>query len=68
MSRREDRIRGEPGPFMKAYGLVAAGNGSDPNDRSYSRELEAAIKRMRPEDLDRLLRDEDVDGVQLAAP
>lgn len=46
---------------MKAYGRVAAGNGSDPNDRHYSRKLEAEIKRMRPEDLDRLLRDEEDD-------
>jgi hypothetical protein len=61
MGRRQDRIRRELGSFMKAYGRVAAGNGSDPNDRHYSRELEAEIKRMRPEDLDRLLRDEDDD-------
>lgn len=61
MRRRQDRIRREIGSFMKAYGRAAAGNGSDPNDRHYSRKLEAEIKRMRPEDLDRLLRDEDGD-------
>ncbi|MBL6276745.1 hypothetical protein JMF97_11290 [Micromonospora fiedleri] len=61
MGRRQDRIRREIGSFMKAYGRVAAGNGSDPNDRRYSRKLEAEIKRMRPEDFDRLLRDEDGD-------
>ncbi|WFE29855.1 hypothetical protein O7623_12020 [Solwaraspora sp. WMMD791] len=62
MGRRQDRIRRELGSFMRAYGRVAAGNGSDPNDRQYSRKLEAEIKRMRPEELDRLLRDEDDGG------
>ncbi|MEQ4305029.1 hypothetical protein ABNF97_27225 [Plantactinospora sp. B6F1] len=49
---------------MKAYGRVAAGNGSDPNDRHYSRKLEAQLKRMNPADLDRLIRgcDEDDDA------
>ncbi|MGW0506932.1 hypothetical protein [Micromonospora sp. NPDC003241] len=61
MRRRHDRIRREIGSFMKAYGRVRAGTGSDPNDRQYSRKLEAEIKRMRPEDLDRLLRDDDIE-------
>lgn len=31
----------------------------EPNDRHYSRELEQKLKRMRPDDLDRLLRDDE---------
>jgi uncharacterized protein (TIGR02996 family) len=34
--------------------------GHDPNDRGYDRELEERVKRMSPEDLDRLMRGEDV--------
>jgi hypothetical protein len=34
----------------------------DPNDRQYSRKLETQIKRMRPEDLDRLMRDDEDAG------
>ncbi|MBO4164971.1 MULTISPECIES: hypothetical protein [Micromonospora] len=59
MGHRQDRIRRELGSFMRAYGRVAASNCSDPNDRNYSHKFEAEIKRMKPEDLDRLLRDED---------
>lgn len=35
--------------------------GGDPNDRSYDREVEEQVKRMKPEDLDALLRDGDDD-------
>jgi hypothetical protein len=35
--------------------------GHDPNDRGYSREMEEAIKRLRPEELDRLMRDDEDD-------
>jgi len=48
---------------MKAYSRVARRGGLDPNDRHYSRRLEAEIKRMSPTELDRLLRDLD-DGDQ----
>ena len=54
-----ERLRREIAQFMKAYGRVADRNGPDPNDRHYSRRLESEIKRMRPEELDRLLRDVD---------
>lgn len=33
----------------------------EPNDRDYDRKQEAAIKKLAPEDLDRLLRDDEVD-------
>lgn len=59
MSRREDRIRSELGGFLKAYGRRKQRHGPDPNDRNYSRIVEEKIKRMRPEDLDRLMRDGD---------
>ena len=43
---------------MREYGRQSRKrNGMDPNDRHYSVELEAEIKRMSPQELDRLLRD-----------
>lgn len=38
--------------------------GIDPNDRSYDRKLEAAIKKMPPEDLDRLMREDEDDSAR----
>ncbi|RKE10735.1 hypothetical protein [Catellatospora citrea] len=64
MSRREDRIRRELGGFLHAYRRRKGCNGLDPNDRHYSRALEEEIKKMRPEDLDRLMRDDDDDQDQ----
>ncbi len=43
---------------MAQYGRKAQ-KATEPNDRRYDRKVEKAIKRMKPEDLDRLLRDED---------
>jgi hypothetical protein len=43
---------------MKQYRRKAH-KGHDPNDRGYSREVEKCVKRMKPEDLDRLLRGEE---------
>lgn len=62
MSGRRERIRRELGGFLKEYGRSSRfRNGMDPNDRQYSRKLETQIKRMRPEDLDRLMRDDEDD-------
>jgi hypothetical protein len=44
--------------FVQQYGRGAS-PGYDPNDRSYDRELEQTVRRMRPEELDRLLRDDE---------
>ena len=41
--------------FAKQYGRKAGR--SEPNDRHYDREVEKAVRKMRPEDLDRLLRE-----------
>ncbi|CDX55518.1 hypothetical protein MPL3365_200109 [Mesorhizobium plurifarium] len=45
--------------FAKQYGRKAQRN-TEPNDRRYDREIEAEIKRMRPDTLDTLIRDEEV--------
>ena len=44
--------------FIKSYGRQSQ-KGVEPNDRQYSREEEEAIKRLRPEELDALLRDDE---------
>jgi len=41
--------------FVKDYGRKAQ-SGREPNDRSFSREIAKKLKRMRPEDIDRLMR------------
>lgn len=44
--------------FAKQYARKAR-KGLDPNDRRYERETERRIKRMRPDERDGLLRDEE---------
>jgi hypothetical protein len=44
--------------FVQKYGRGAS-PGYDPNDRSYDREIEQAVRRMSPEELDRLMRDDE---------
>ncbi len=56
--RRREVLEGEVGVFLRQYARKTK-NTPDPNDRGYSREVEELVKRMRPEDLDRLLRGED---------
>jgi hypothetical protein len=41
-------------PFMRLYGRRAQ-KGVEPNDRPYNPQVEAFVKRLKPEDLDRLL-------------
>jgi hypothetical protein len=44
--------------FMQQYGRKAQ-RGVEPNDRGHSRGVESAVKRMKPVELDRLLRDDE---------
>jgi hypothetical protein len=44
--------------FMRRYERKAQ-KGVEPNDRRYDRRIEDAVKRMKPDDLDRLLRDDE---------
>ena len=47
------------GLFLQQYGRKAR-HGHDPNDRSYSRDVEKKIKRMKAEELDKLMHGDDV--------
>jgi hypothetical protein len=42
--------------FVQQYERKAH-KGHDPNDRRYNRDTEKSVKRMKPDELDRLLRD-----------
>jgi hypothetical protein len=44
--------------FMRRYGRKAQ-RGVEPNDRCYSREVEMALKQLKPEALDRLIREDE---------
>ena len=44
--------------FLQQYGRVAQ-RGIEPNDRKYDREIEETIRHMSPEELDRLIREDD---------
>jgi hypothetical protein len=44
--------------FVQQYGRGTR-PGYDPNDRSYDREIEQVVSRMSPEELDRLMREDE---------
>ncbi len=44
--------------FFQQYERKAQKN-ADPNDRTYNRDVEKAVKRMKPDELDKLLRDDE---------
>jgi hypothetical protein len=46
------------GTFLRLYGRRAQ-KGVEPNDRPYDPAVEAYVKRLKPEDLDRLLHGDD---------
>lgn len=55
--RQKKKLAGDLATFLRQYRRKSDAP-HDPNDRHYDRELEAKIKRLKPEELDALLRDE----------
>jgi hypothetical protein len=55
-ARRKDRrwLDRNVGTFLRQYARKAQ-RGKEPNDRRYDRRAEADVKRLRPEELDRLI-------------
>lgn len=51
--------------FLRRYARKAQ-SGADPNDRHYDRKVEELVKRLAPEDLDRLMRSESLPAGQSA--
>jgi hypothetical protein len=54
---RKEREAAAVRRFVKQYGRKAQ-KGIEPNDRRYDRKIEKVVKRMKPEALDALLRDD----------
>ena len=60
MNKRKEKLQAKVGAFMQQYARKSQ-RGQEPNDRHYSRKIEAKIKRMKPEELDELLNGEQKD-------
>lgn len=60
MNKRKEKLQAKIGAFMQQYARKAQ-SGQEPNDRGYSRKIEAKLKRMKPEELDELLNGEQDD-------
>ena len=60
MSKRKEKLRAGIESFVRQYGRKAQ-RGQEPNDRGYSRAMEAKLKRTNPEELDELLNGEPED-------
>ena len=60
MNKRKEKLQAKIGAFMQQYARKSQ-HGQEPNDRSYSRAIEAKIKKMKPEELDELLNGEQDD-------
>lgn len=57
-SQRQEMKAASLQRFAKQYARKAQ-RGRDPNDRQYDRDIELQVKRMKPEELNRLLYGED---------
>ena len=67
MSHRRNRLSAELSMFVQQYGRRAQ-RGVEPNDRGYSREIEALMKRLPPEELSELLNSEEEQPAQSNTP
>lgn len=56
--QKQARLAADLRLFVQEYARKAH-KGHDPNDRHYDREVENRVKRMRPEELSRLLEDDE---------
>ena len=61
MSKRQQKLRSQIGTFMRGYQRKARSGGWDPNDRDYDVGVEAALKRLRPEEADALISEDQED-------
>ena len=56
--RMDETVRGEMALFVRGYPRKAQ-RGIEPNDRSYDRKMEKLMKSLPPEELSKLLNDDD---------
>ncbi len=59
--RDKQQLRSRIAKFLRQYARKSGSRYArfDPNDRHYDREIEKLVKRLNPEELDRLLREDD---------
>jgi hypothetical protein len=55
ISEKEERTAAEWRRFIKLVGRKAQ-RGREPNDRKHSKDADIALRRIRPEDFDRIIR------------
>lgn len=55
---KKQRLANATALYLRQIGRQAQ-KGVEPNDRQYDRKLDGKLKRMRPEDVDALFREED---------
>jgi hypothetical protein len=60
VNKSKEKLRSQIGAFVQQYARKSQ-RGQEPNDRGYSRKIEAKLKRMKPEELDELLNGEQGD-------
>lgn len=53
--KKREKLASDVAIYLKEVGRKAQ-KGQEPNDRGYDRELERKLRRMRPEDVDALIR------------
>jgi len=58
MATRQREIEGKVAAFLRKYARKAPKQG-EPNDRRFDRQVRQMIRRMKPEELDRLMRGSD---------
>ena len=56
---RKRRLKADLAKFVREYARKKPRGGGEPNDRQYDRALGERLRKMRPEDVDELLRDEE---------
>ena len=61
MAYTKKKVEASIGVFIQQYRRKSDRH-IDPNDRQYDRVIEKIIKRMKPEELSRMMYDEDGDG------
>lgn len=57
VSKGKNQLKTKITTFLRQYGRKAE-HGYDPNDRGYDRKIEELIKKMDPEELDKLMHDD----------
>jgi hypothetical protein len=67
MAKTRKWMERQVGTFLRLYGRRAQ-RGVEPNDRGYDPEVESYLRRLKPEELDRLLHGDEDERLHLGDP